>query len=628
MSNAAASALYRNPADLAVTTPPLGRVLVVGSCLLAALPEVAVRLTPSCKVEHVLTNNVATLPDLSAKELDDVAFQVVQIPMRSIMPDGSYFRLSHASEAPFRVLLDETKQRLSLALDSVLTYAPKYNILTFVSNFLVPQVNPMGRLLRRNDLRNPIYLFQEINRFLDEEIANRQSCYVLDVDSIASSLGKQFIQDDSLWQINHASALSDADVEGDTRRLGDVVKPSQLYSLKTYDFVAAMWYECLAMHRVAVKIDTVKLVIVDLDDTLWRGVLAEEGPNSIEGWPLGVAEALLYLRQRGVVLAIASKNDPSFIEQKFDTIFGSTRLRLADFALKQIGWNSKIESIGEIIRKVNVLPNSVVFVDDNPVERASAQEAYPGIRVLGGSLYTIRRALLWAAETQVPFITDESSRRSEMITAQAERETQRATLSKEEFLQRLDVVVTGIEVTDRSHQSFNRVSELVNKSNQFNTTGQRWSVQDWDAAFATGVRGYCFEVRDKFTEYGLVVVAIVESGTIQQFVMSCRVIGLGVEAAALFQIARFVAARGYRSLTGVVIPTAANGLGQSLYPNAGFTAAGEGRWSMSVAAAKCPDHVRCEPLRLSNGVSAKSDGVAVAGGQPIAFGAVAASQIG
>ena len=592
MSDVTSNRFYRNPIDLAVTPAVTGRVLVIGSCLLSALPEVAMSLTPSCIVEHLLTNNFGSLPSRQAGQLSDVAFQVVQVPMRSILPEGSYFRLSHANEAPFVELLHATKQRLSVALDAALTYATHHKKLTFVSNFLVPQVNPMGKLLQRLDLRNPVYFFQEVNRFLDQEIRRFPSTYVLDADAIASSIGKQFVQDDGLWQINHASALSDADVAGDQRRLTSVVPPSRLYGLKTYDFVAAIWSECLAMHRVATKTDNVKLVILDLDDTLWRGIFAEEGQTSIEGWPLGIAEALLFLKQRGIVLAIASKNDPTLIEANFDRLFGTSRLQLSDFAVRQIGWQSKIDSIGAIIRQVNVLPNSVVFVDDNPVEREAALAAFPGIRVLGETLYSIRRALLWSAETQVSVVTSESSKRSEMVTAQVERETQRAALTKEEFLRQLGVVVTRIEVGDVKHPRFERMVELVNKSNQFNTTGQRWALPDWDAAFVTGMRCHCFEVRDKFTEYGLVVVAILTDDTIRQFVMSCRVVGLGVEETAIHEVARAVARQGAATITGIVVHTSANSLASEFYPRTGFTEEAPGRWVLPISQATRPEHVQ------------------------------------
>jgi len=126
------------------------------------------------------------------------------------------------------------------------------------------------------------------------------------------------------------------------------------------------------MLRTLRQIDQVKLVIVDLDDTLWRGVIAEEGidrPMVTEGWPAGLVEALVTLKKRGVLLAIASKNDEDRIRSFWPHLYGG-RLELADFASVKINWQSKAENIAQILKETNLLPRNVVFLDDNPVERA------------------------------------------------------------------------------------------------------------------------------------------------------------------------------------------------------------------------------------------------------------------
>src|SRR5262249_15620249 len=147
-----------------------------------------------------------------------------------------------------------------------------------------------------------------------------------------------------------------------------------------------------------------------------------------EGWPIGLAEALVYLKNRGVLLAIASKNEESRIRTIWPMIFGE-RLKLEDFAAIRINWRPKPENMAEILEGMNLLPRNAVFIDDNPAEREAMLRAFPGIRVLGRHPYYIRRTLLWAPETQVVTVTDESRRRTEMIQAQFTRETQRAAMS-------------------------------------------------------------------------------------------------------------------------------------------------------------------------------------------------------
>ena len=180
------------------------------------------------------------------------------------------------------------------------------------------------------------------------------------------------------------------------------------------------------MLRTIRQTDMVKLVLVDLDDTLWRGVAAEAAEVSStasEGWPLGFAEALMFLKSRGVLLGIVSKNDEDRVREIWRRIYG-TRIRLEDFAAVKINWRPKAENIEEILAEVNLLPNSVVFIDDNPVERAAVKAAFPEIRVLGPNPYLWRRILLWSPETQVATITSESAARTEMVQKQVQREEQ------------------------------------------------------------------------------------------------------------------------------------------------------------------------------------------------------------
>src|ERR1700678_1305369 len=138
--------------------------------------------------------------------------------------------------------------------------------------------------------------------------------------------------------------------------------------------------------------------------------------DPVEGWPLGVIEALQFLKKRGVLLAIVSRNDEARIVQVWDSIMPG-RLRLDDFAIRKINWRPKVENLEDIIREVNILPRGVVFIDDNPVERAGVKAALPEVRVLGAHPYLIRRILLWAPEMQVGVVTEESARRTEMVQA-------------------------------------------------------------------------------------------------------------------------------------------------------------------------------------------------------------------
>src|SRR5205085_3701358 len=159
---------------------------------------------------------------------------------------------------------------------------------------------------------------------------------------------------------------------------------------------------------------------VDLDDTLWRGVAAEQAEQTElyglprEGWPLGFIEALMFLKQRGVLLGIVSKNDEARVRAIWQRIYGDL-IQMEDFAVRKINWQPKADNIEAILDEVNLLPKSVVFIDDNPVERAAVTAAFPEMRVLGANPYLWRRILLWAPETQVAALTTASATRTEMV---------------------------------------------------------------------------------------------------------------------------------------------------------------------------------------------------------------------
>ena len=167
-----------------------------------------------------------------------------------------------------------------------------------------------------------------------------------------------------------------------------------------------------------------------------------------------------------------------------------------DFASVKTSWNPKTESIRQILEETNILPGNVLFIDDNPVERAMVEEAFPTIRTLGQDLYYIRRVLLWAPELQVASVSEESTRRTEMTHAQVDRENARKSMSREEFIASLGVSVEKIIISSDESREFARAFELLNKTNQFNTTGKRWSHEEAVRLFSQGGFSHAFKVKD------------------------------------------------------------------------------------------------------------------------------------
>ena len=564
---------FRAPHDLRGTGDQALDILVVGSCLSEGLTHFL--QLAGHRTDYVPFNYLSGYPDRTAADIARFDLMLVQVPLRSVFTEHAYMRLDQSDEAPWAELFQHARAYLEQMLDAALKYHATHGVTTFVCNFPVPQQNPAGRLLPRYDLRNPVYFVEQLNRVMDGLCRSRPGCFVLDVDSVSATFGRMYHQDDSVWAVGHGSYFSDYDHTQDGGRITPPTPLSELYEFRPSEFLWGVVNELEALHRTVRQVDQVKLVVFDLDDTLWRGVPAETGQlGSSEGWPIGLAETLTFLKSRGVLLALLSKNDEARIEALWDQHFLG-RLRLSDFAVRRVNWRPKTENMREILAETNLLPRSVVFVDDNPVEREAVALAYPDMRVLGDEPLFLRRILLWSPETQTAVVTAESAGRTEMIQAQGERSAAAGEVSREAFLATLDIKVEGRRITDLADAAFPRAFELINKTNQFNTTGRRWSQAELKALFAAGGVLHAFDVADRFSRYGLVGTVIVQDAAILQMVMSCRVVGLDVELAMVGEVLRDLRAAGVSEVSALAAETDANKLSRDLWARAGFVQDGE-----------------------------------------------------
>ncbi len=398
-------------------------------------------------------------------------------------------------------------------------------------------------------------------------------------------MGKRFFLDDVIGFASHNGVWMPAMSEWENfpswtapeqGRIELVPPLGGLYESRLPELYAALWRQAEAAFRTVTQIDMVKLVIFDLDNTMWRGQIAEHyqpGQRSpfIDNWPLGVWETVHHLRSRGIAVAIASKNDLSVVESKWDDAVPLPFVKLDDFVTHRINWNPKAESIREIIDELSLTAKSVVFVDDNPVEREAVHTQIPDIRVIGDNPFELRRILLWSPETQVASLSAESGKREDMFRRQFARESEKKKLSREEFLASLACEVEFIELTSPGQMEVTRSLELVNKSNQFNTTGKRWTFAEFSSFLAEGGKALAFKVKDRFVEYGIVGVIFIEGSTIAQFVMSCRVLGMEVERAVIGSVIETLPG----PAKAVRIESDSNSPSHDLYSKCGFSEEGD-----------------------------------------------------
>ena len=576
---------YLSPTDLAITEAPLRRVAMVGTCYLTSL-DLHKTNPANCPVDMIVTNNAdgpGVLP-LSEGGRPLYDFQVVQLALRSVLPDQAFWRIAYTNTARFEEALETTKAQIDFQLGRRLTWNVEHGLLTFVANFMAPQRNPMGALFPRFDIRNPEYFVQKVNEHLEAAVRRYNAAYILDLDRISQSLGRRYNQDDLTRVISHNSMLVVLRGVKD-ERIEQMAPLNDHFDVRwPAEFPGAVWTELMSMHRAVCQTDSVKMVVIDLDDTLWTGVIGEMtevDPGILAPWQSGLVEALMWLKKRGILLAIISKNEESRVRSVWQNIFGKT-LALSDFAAIRINWLPKPQNMREIMDAVSLLDKNVIFIDDNPAERSAMQQAFPRMRILGRYPYYLRQTLLWAPETQSAMLSEESSRRTEMIQAQVEREEHRRAYSTEDFLAAAAPAITLRSIGSTTDTRFARAAELVNKTNQFNTSGRRWAPSDWVGFFACGGRMYVFDVQDSYTAYGLVGVVLLIGDTIEQWVMSCRVLGYAIEDAVMAGLVATLRAAGGSTLTGKLVETEANFPCRNLFAKCGFKKV-DGNWILERA---------------------------------------------
>ena len=326
-----------------------------------------------------------------------------------------------------------------------------------------------------------------------------------------------------------------------------------------------------------------KLVVVDLDNTLWGGMVGEDGYAGLDLDPAGSSRHFLRLqsflsglRDKGVVLAIASKNEPAAVKEAFAKR-GEMMLRFDDFAAAEIHWEPKSESVSRILERLALSTAGVVFLDDSPVERAEVRRRFPDIAVPELPDDPAQRVpmLLRTGLFDRRLVTHESLDRNRMYADNARREEAlREAGDYQQFLRGLQMVM----VAGALDEARERVIELIHKTNQFNLTTRRYNWTELTAVVRNGF-GSFYRLNDKFGDNGIIsVVAVARDGEydarIDLWLMSCRVLGRKVEETILADIAARARALGARRLVGEYSATAKNGLVRELYPRLGFTEIG------------------------------------------------------
>jgi len=397
--------------------------------------------------------------------------------------------------------------------------------------------------------------FARLNLALMDALRGDLRAHVLDLDRIASRAGTAQAFSEPMYHL--------ARMPWDVRLLPHIAD-------ETYRYVHAF----LGRTR--------KCLVLDLDNTLWGGVLGEEGVHGVEvgpGTPRAEAfaafqHAIRALKRKGVLLALNSKNNPDDVRELFEQ--RAMPLKVDDFAAREINWEHKHDNLKRIAQQLNIGLDALVFVDDNPAECEIVRQMLPMVEVLelpeDPALYA--GLLLRQSAFEVFRVTGEDRLKAQQYLENRKRtEHLEATGSLEDYLMSLK---TTIAIRPATARDATRVHQLFTKTNQFNLTTKRYSAGDVER-FLNDSRFDCrvVDVRDRFGDLGTVGLVLIDRATeeplVDSFVMSCRAMGREVESAIMNRIKTDYLEDGpFAALIGVYTPTRKNAPVAEFYRRQGF----------------------------------------------------------
>ncbi len=322
-----------------------------------------------------------------------------------------------------------------------------------------------------------------------------------------------------------------------------------------------------------------KCLVVDLDNTLWGGVLGEDGRDGIKignDYPgkafLYFQKGLLELSKNGIILAICSKNNEEDVVDLWENN-PFLILRKEHFAAYRINWQDKATNLKELADELNIGLDSFVFVDDNPTERELIKQLLPMVSVpdFPAQPYGLPSFLKNMVEDyfKVYTVTEEDKKK----TAQYKANTQRTSFQKkftdfDAFLNSLDMHLT---IESANEYNIPRIAQMTQKTNQFNLTTKRYTDADIKTFLENGYNVYCLSVSDRFGDSGITGCIILNGNEIDSFLLSCRILGKGIEMAFIKEVLKQLRNQGVCEVKASYIPTAKNLQVNDFYERLGLT---------------------------------------------------------
>lgn len=405
------------------------------------------------------------------------------------------------------------------------------------------------------------FIFQQrkLNYMLAEYCVRNAGFHICDISSIQNRIGRNLMFSSPIY-INTESVLS----------------------IDALPVVAESIVQMIAAINGQIK----KCLILDLDNTVWGGVIGDDGLDNIQIGALGIGKAFTEfqywvkkLKQRGIIVCICSKNTESVAKEPFEK-HPDMILRLKDFAVFKANWNNKVDNIRSIQQILNIGFDSMVFLDDNPYERNMVRESIQDITVpeLPKDPAEYLEYLYSLNLFETASYSTEDINRTEQYHSKLQREEALLAFANEnDFLKSLNMCS---DVQYFNSFSIPRVAQLSQRSNQFNLRTKRYTEEDIKSiAESDRYITFSFTLEDRYGDNGIICAIILEILSpkelfIDTWFMSCRVIKRGMEIFVLNTIVNYALKKGYQTLVGEYIPTDKNALVKDHFANLGFNQAG------------------------------------------------------
>jgi len=411
-----------------------------------------------------------------------------------------------------------------------------------------------------------IFQLRKLNFLLQELAIQTSNLYICDLSTIQNTIGREKFWSPAIY-----------------------TNTEMVVSIDALPYFA----DAVVKIIVAFQGNFKKCIILDLDNTMWGGVIGDDGLENIQIGQLGIGKAFTEfqywvkkLQQRGIIVAVCSKNTESIAKEPFEK-HPDMVLHLVDIAVFMANWENKVDNIRKIQQILNIGFDSMVFVDDNPFERNIIRENIPQITVPelpeDPALYLDYLYELNLFET-VSY-SNEDAKRTLQYQKEAERVVfQESFTNEDDFLKSLNMVSDTKPFDDFS---IPRIAQLSQRSNQFNLRTIRYTEEDIKRiAQSDEYFTLSFTLEDKFGDNGLICAIILQKKNdktlfIDTWFMSCRVLKRGMEAYTLNSIVELAKANGYEQVVGEYIPTSKNEMVRDHYKNLGFEFVGD-LWKLNV----------------------------------------------